>query len=324
MPQSVPLTSAEVQRIPVGISSCLIGEAVRFDGGHKRHSYIVNTLGKYFDFRSFCPEVTIGMGVPRKPIRLVRVGEDTRSVGVADPDFDVTDALDRCADEQKVWQHNIYGYILKKGSPSCGMERVKRYRGDHPQGDGVGIYAARMMQNFPHLPVEEEGRLGDPVLRENFVQRVFAYRRWREIIDNSPDIAAVTDFHARHKFTLLSHHQDRTRALGSFLGGAGKLPIAEVIERYIEDFTAIMRCPATRKNHVNVLQHIQGFLKQELDSADKAEMTEVIEGYRLGELPLIVPLTLLRHHFRRNPDPFIERSHYLYPHPQEMMLLNHI
>ncbi len=324
MPQSELVNAEEPARIPVGISSCLIGEAVRYNGGHKRHSYIVDTLGKHFELHSFCPEVTIGLGVPRKPIRLIIDGEDTRSVGVADPNFDVTEALQGCADEQLSWQQELYGYILKNGSPSCGMERVKRYRGEHPERDGVGVFAGRLMKNLPHLPVEEEGRLGDPVLRENFVQRVFAYRRWRQIADNSPDMKAITSFHAQHKLSLMSHNQDRARSLGKFLGNPGDMTIEQIAKRYIDDFTGIMKYPATRKNHVNVLQHVQGYLKKQLTRDDKAELTEVIEQYRLGLLPLIVPITLLRHHFRHSPVPYIDNSCYMNPHPQELMLLNHI
>ena len=177
---------ADSEKIPVGISSCLSGQEVRFDGGHKQNAYIMQTLGQCFDFRTFCPEVDIGLGIPREPIRLVARAGQLRCVGTRTAELDVTDALVECADRQRTWQRDICGYILKKDSPSCGMERVKVYGGNMPSRTGAGIVAARMMENFPDLPVEEEGRLGDPVLRENFVHRVFIYWRWRQQVADRP------------------------------------------------------------------------------------------------------------------------------------------
>lgn len=315
-------TAATFPKIPIGISSCLLGEEVRYNGGHKRNAYIVQTLGDYFEFNPFCPEVAIGMGVPREPIRLVRQGDDIRCVGTVDPTLDVTDKLIDTAEEQKTWHRHIYGYILKKDSPSCGMERVKLYRREHPERDGVGLYAQRLMQNFPHLPVEEEGRLGDAVLRENFVQRVFIYHRWRTLLQQGATWKALTRFHAQHKMILMSRSQSKARELGRFLSESPDMPVDQLCSEYIARLTAILKTNASRKNHVNVLQHIQGYLKKELDGDDKKELSESIEQYRLGLLPLIVPITLLRHHFRKNPTPYIDDSFYMHPHPKELMLLN--
>lgn len=308
--------------IPVGISSCLLGENVRFDGGHKNNSYIVHTLGGYFKFIPFCPEVDIGLGVPREPIRLTVEGSETRCVGTKTKTLDVTAQLIASAEQQRKWHSEIFGYILKKDSPSCGMQRVKLYRDDQVERSGVGIYAYQLMQNFPNLPVEEEGRLGDPVLRENFIQRVFIYQRWKRFLADRPSWSGLTEFHARHKLILFSHDQNMARDLGRKLSQASSLDIDEYADEYLNDMMAILKVKATRGNHVNVLQHIQGYLKKHLDSDDKSELSDSIEQYRLGYLPLIVPITLLRHHFMKYPDDYIDHSYYMHPYPNELMLLN--
>lgn len=308
--------------IPVGISSCLIGERVRFDGGHKQSRYIMDTLGEYFEFRSFCPEMAIGMGVPRQPIRLINDQQRVEAVGVKDPSINVTDELLQIADKQRQWHQQMFGYIVKKGSPSCGMERVKIYVNGNPQQQGGGLYTRTMMENFPNLPVEEEGRLGDLRLRENFIKRVFTYKRWQDMVDSGLGWAALTDFHARHKLILYSHNQNLGRKLGKELSAAREQPLEEFAAHYLTSLMAILKITAKPSNHVNVLEHIRGYLKQELDKDDKQELSESIENYRLGLLPLIVPITLLRHHFRKHPNDYIERSYYMQPHPGELMLLN--
>lgn len=309
-------------KIPVGISSCLLGEKVRFDGGHKQHSYIISTLGQYFDFRTFCPEVSIGLGIPREPIRLVTRDDQIRCVGTRNASMDVTDELIDCGQSQKSWQSDIYAYIVKKDSPSCGMERVKVYNEVMATRTGTGLYTKVLMDNFPNLPVEEEGRLGDAVLRENFIQRIFIYKRWRDLLDNGLSLKLLTRFHAQHKLILFSHNQERARALGRQLSECKKNELDDFKEEYISEFMQIVKIPASKKNHVNVLQHIQGYLKKKLDSEDKAELSQVIEEYRHGQVPLIVPITLLRHHFRKTPDAYIDESWYMKPHPKELALLN--
>ena len=315
-------TADSVVKILIGISSCLLGEEVRFDTGHKHHSYVTRTLGKYFSFRSFCPEMAIGLGTPRESLRLVMDQDDIRCVGNKTENLDVTDRLRENAQQQASWHGDLCGYILKKDSPSCGMERVRVYRNNMPERVGSGIYARILMDNYPYLPVEEEGRLGDPVLRENFIKRVFVFHHWRQVEKQGFTMARLTDFHAQYKYVLLSHDQQRTRALGKQLAQAEKREMQEFAQRYFTELMAILKIRATPKSHVNVLQHLQGFLKDVLDRDDKQELVEIIEDYRAGQLPLIVPITLLRHHFRRHPKPFVERSRYLSPHPSELMLLN--
>lgn len=316
---------SEQQLIPVGISSCLLGEKVRYDGGHKGHSYIMRTLGEYFEFKPFCPEMAIGLGVPRKPIRLYRgSGQQIRCVSVDDVSKDFTQRLSDCADKQQHWQSQLCGYILKKDSPSCGMERVKVWDDVMPSKEGRGIFAAKMMQNLPYLPVEEEGRLGDAVLRENFIQRVFVLRRWQEMIASGLTVGKLVNFHARHKLILMSRDQVVYQRLGRMVAGIDKHNIEEQAPRYRDQLMQALAMRASRKNQVNVLQHIQGYLKKYLDREDKQELVQVINDYRMGQVPLIVPITLLNHFFRKHPNQYIANSWYMNPYPAEMCLKNTI
>ena len=313
----------------IGISSCLLGEQVRYDGGHKQHSYICKTLGDYFDFRSFCPEMAIGLGVPRETIRLVDVEGDIECQATKNPEQNYTQALTDIAEQQHDWCKDLTGYILKKGSPSCGMERVKVYHlspngGAHTTHHGVGIFAKALMQQLPYLPIEEEGRLGDAVIRENFISRVLVYQRWRDLDAEGMTLSQLMAFHASLKYTLYSHDQHRTRALGQALAKVKAAEFSAFQQNYLHELMAILTIKATRKNHVNVLQHIQGYLKSYLSSADKQELQDSIQQYHQGMLPLIVPITLMRHYFRVYPNDYISQSSYLYPHPRELMLLNRI
>lgn len=311
-----------MKKIPIGISACLLGQNVRYDGGHKRDSYITGTLSEYFDFQPFCPEVEIGLGTPRPTIHLVKIDNTVRCVGIENPEMDVTDRLRSHAEHQKDLHAELCGYIVKKDSPSCGMERVKVYVNTQAHKDGVGIYAQEMMRLNPLLPVEEEVRLGDPGLRENFIQRVYVLYRWKSMLTEGLTPNSLTSFHARHKLIIMSHEDYRDP--GRLLAGITKANLAPIAEQYILQLMTALKKIASRKNHVNVLQHIQGYLKKKLSSDDKAELGEVIEQYRNGYVPLIVPLTLLKHHFRKTPDPYIEESYYMSPYPQELQLINQL
>lgn len=314
-----------LEKIRVGVSSCLLGQEVRFDGGHKRDNYLTGTLSSYFEFIPFCPEAAVGLGIPRQPIRLVRRGEEIRAVGVRTPELDPTDQLAAFAERTARQLGEISGYILKKDSPSCGMERVKIYNDKGmPERKGVGIYAGVLMRRLPLLPVEEEGRLGDAVLRENFIERVFVYHRWQRLVREGLTAKGLIEFHSDHKFLILSHHQKAYRELGRLVADAGKSDLEKLADAYIAILMNALKRPARARQHVNVLEHLLGFLKENLDKTDREEMVETIAQYRQGLLPLIVPITLIRHHFRRHPDPYVLRQYYLSPHPKELMLRNSI
>jgi len=308
--------------ITIGISACLLGEKVRFDGGHKHHNYIHHTLGKFFRFSPFCPEVAIGLSIPREPIRIVLEGDRNnpvqRVVGTRDPTKDFTQPLLECGDEQQHWVRNLCGYIFKKDSPSCGMERVKAYQNEQPTRKGVGLYAQQIMANNPLLPCEEEGRLNDTQLRENFIERVYVYARWKKIVASGISAQGLLDFHSRHKFIILSHNQKRYRELGKLLSNIPQDNVEAFSDDYILAVMSVLKKPSTRKNHINVLQHIQGYLRPHLDCIDKKEMLQAIEDCRLKDAPLTIPRTLLRHHFRKHPDDYIAKSYYLSPYPDEL------
>lgn len=317
------LAETLIPAIRVATSSCLLGEQVRFDGGHKHNGYLTQTLARYFELIPFCPEVAIGLGVPRRPIRLMNKGGEVRVVGVDDPETDVTEDLVAYGQAVAAGLNDVSGYIFKRGSPSCGMERVKIYSDKGmPVDAGAGLYAQTIMRSLPLLPAEEEGRLMDPVLRENFIERVFVYHRWQSLCQSELTPAKLIDFHTDHKFSILAHDETTYREMGQIVAQAGAADLRPLAERYGTLLMTAMKKRATRKLHSNVLTHIMGFLKGRIDSGDKAELLEVIEKYRHGQIPLIVPVTLLKHHLRRYPDPYIARQYYLNPHPEELMLRN--
>ncbi len=307
----------------LGVSACLLGEKVRFDGNHKLDAYIRDTLGACFQFVPVCPEVAIGLGVPRPAIRLQGDPLQPRAVGVSNPDLEVTAALEQYGRSMGRELPQLSGFLFKSKSPSCGMARVKVHQEKGPPRSGSGIFARNVMDARPLLPVEEEGRLGDPQLRENFLERVFAYHRWQQLEASGITPARLVDFHSRHKLVLMSHGAEYYRRLGQLAAEAGSRPTGELAQVYGREFMAALRHPATRKRHANVLQHLMGYLKRVLDSGDKQELVELIDAYRLGELPLIVPITLLRHHFRRHPHDYVAKQLYLAPDPRELMLRNH-
>lgn len=313
----------EPLKIRVGISACLVGDKVRYDGNHKRDAYITGTLGQVFEFVPVCPEVAIGMGVPRPPIRLVGDPLSPRAVGVKDAALDVTEALRDYGRRKAAELESISGYIFKSRSPSCGMQGVAVH-GGASGARSAGLYAREIMTRHTLLPVEEEGRLGDPVLRENFITRIFAYRRWQALLASGFTLAKLVDFHTAHKLLLMSHGAVYYRALGRRVAEAKNVESAVLAESYGAEFMAALKHVATRKRHANVLMHLMGYLKKRLDREDKAELLDIIERYRLGQLPLIVPITLLKHHFRRFPNAYIAKQVYLHPHPAELMLHNGI
>lgn len=311
--------------VRIGISSCLLGQKVRFDGGHKRDAFLVDTFGKFVDWVPVCPEVETGMGLPREAIRLLRVGSDIRLVGVKSA-TDHTETMARWSARrvEALAREDLDGYILKKDSPSCGMERVKVYDANlAPARTGRGVFAHALIARLPLLPVEEEGRLSDPRLRDNFVERVFAYRRVRDLYSGRWTVGALVAFHTAHKLTLLAHSPDTFQSLGRLVARAAGLSRAEVKAQYEEGFMRGLATLATPRKHVNVLQHMLGYFRKVLDDESRAELAGAVADYQQGLVPLVVPVTLVRHHVRRCGVPCLAGQTYLDPHPKELMLRNH-
>jgi uncharacterized protein YbbK (DUF523 family)/uncharacterized protein YbgA (DUF1722 family) len=309
----------------VGVSSCLLGEQVRYDGQHKRDAFLADRLARFVELVPVCPEVELGLGVPRETIRLERREGAVRLVAPRSG-RDLTEAMRRYAERRvaALARADLDGYVLKKDSPSCGMERVKVWneRGQAPK-EGRGAFAEILLRRLPLLPVEEEGRLHDDALRENFVERVFAYRRVKDLFAGRWTLRELVAFHAREKLLVLAHDPAAYRRLGPLVAGAKGRPRAEVAREYAEGFTTALVKLATRGRHVNVLQHVAGFLKH-LPPGDREELADLIADYRAGLVPLVVPLTLIDHHVRREGIPWLAGQTYLRPHPKELMLRNHV
>ncbi|MEN0105304.1 MAG: DUF523 and DUF1722 domain-containing protein [Pseudomonas sp.] len=308
----------------IAISACLLGDEVRFNGGHKRSELCTERLAEHVELVGICPEVAIGMGTPREPIRLVGDIAAPRAVGTVHSDEDFSDALRAYGTQMAEQLQGISGYIFMQKSPSCGLYRVKVYQanGLPAAGSGRGLYAETFCASLPNLPVEEEGRLNDPVLRENFLTRVFAYADWHELLQQGLTRHRLTHFHARYKYLLLATHPEQYRLLGKLLGSLDKHNLHELAARYFSQLMEALRKCATRGTHSNVLLHISGYLKQTLTSDEKREMQQLIEQYRRGYVPLVVPLTLLKHHFLLHPDRYIAQQVYLQPHPAALSLRN--
>ena len=313
------------EKITIGVSACLLGKEVRFDGGHKRSRFITDSMAGHFGFLAFCPEVAIGMGTPRQPIRLTGDAQSPEAVGVKTPELNVTQPLRAYGEKIAGDIHGLCGFIFKKDSPSCGMTRVKVYNaGGMPERVGIGLFAREVMKANPLLPVEDEGRLNDADLRDNFITRVYVYARWKVLIDNGLSKAGLIRFHAWHKFLVMSHSNEMYRELGQMLSDLTRASLADIADSYIARLMQTLSVPATRKRHTNVLQHLLGYLKNNLDSAHRADLNETIDAYRRGEFPLVVPTRLLQHHFSSHPHPYIKEQVYLSPHPQALQLRNNL
>lgn len=323
MPSPAPTTG----KPRIAISACLLGENVRFNGGHKQSPLCSQALADYFDFVPLCPEVAIGLGVPREPIRLVGDPQQPQAVGTVHRDLNVTGALDAYGQDMAAEHTDLCGYIFMQKSPSCGLERVKVYRdnGTPVDGGGRGIYAQAFCARHPNLPVEEDGRLHDPVLRENFLTRVFVYATWQQLLVEGLTRHRLLAFHSRYKYLLMAHSPAHYKSLGNLLGSMGKgCDLQALAADYFSKLMSALKKCATRGTHSNVLQHISGYLKQVISAEDKQEIQTLIGQYRHGIVPLVVPLTLLKHHFRQHPDRYIAQQAYLQPHPENLSLRNAI
>jgi uncharacterized protein YbgA (DUF1722 family)/uncharacterized protein YbbK (DUF523 family) len=322
----------------VGVSACLLGERVRYDAGHKRDLFLTEVLGRHVEWVEVCPEVEAGFGTPREPMHLVLaraeaggraapLRTDHLSLVVTKTGVDVTDKLRRYAGRKAKFlvSQRLSGFVLKKDSPSCGMERVKVYsREGMRERVGRGLFAEALMTALPNLPIEEEGRLADARLRENFIERVFAYQRLRGLFDARWTPGALVRFHTAHKLALMAHSPMAYRSLGELVAAAGTKPRVEIEREYESAFMSALRTVATPRRHANVLHHMLGYLKKALDADERAEMLGLIDEHRQERVPLVVPLTLMRHHVRRHGVAYLEGQTYLEPHARELSLRNHV
>jgi len=311
--------------VTIGVSSCLLGEPVRYDGGHKHDRYITDILGRYFRFLPVCPEVGCGLPVPREAMRLEGDPANPRLVTHGSR-RDLTDLMQAYSTKMlsELEAADLCGFIFKKGSPSSGLFRVKVYNAGIPAKSGSGIFAAAVARHFPLLPLEEEGRLNDPIIRENFIERVFCYRRWKDFLASDPSLGHLVAFHTAHKLLMMAHCPEIYRAMGALVAHGRQLPTGELLLKYEELFMKGLARHATIKKNTNVLQHLMGYFKRRLSTEEKEELQEVIDQYHEQQVPLIVPLTLIKHYVAKYDESYLKGQVYLSPHPAQLMLSNHV
>lgn len=313
------------ERIRLGISSCLLGEKVRYDGGHKHDKYLTQTLGSFVEYVPVCPEVECGFGIPRESLRLVGDSEAPRLV-TSRTQKDVTDRMTTWAEKRikELSREELCGFIFKSNSPSSGMERVRVYNeSGMPVKKGTGLFARAFMESFPLIPVEEEGRLHDLGLRENFIERIFSLKRWRELLKKGKRAGLLVDFHTRNKLLCLAHSEKHYRMMGRLVAGASKTDIDHVYAEYERLLMEALRLKSTRRKNGNVLQHMMGYFKKQLSPDEKQELLDIIDKYKEGHIPLIVPVTLLGHYVRKYNQGYLAMQTYLNPHPVSLQLRNH-
>ena len=314
------------RKIKLGISTCLLGENVRFDGGHKLDRFLTDTLGQYVEYVPVCPEVECGLPVPRESMHLEGDLDSPRLV-TSRTKQDMTEKMVNWARRRVVEleKEGLMGFIFKSDSPSSGMERVRVYNEKGmPVKKGVGMFARVFMEHFPLLPVEEEGRLHDPKLRDNFIERIFALARWRDVLAKGMTRGNLVDFHTRHKLLILSHNPKHYQMMGQLVARAKTIPLRQLYDQYQSVLMEALQLKTTPKKNANVLQHMMGYFKDQLSPDEKQELLEIIELYRKEYLPLIVPITLIKHYVRKYDEPYLREQNYLNPHPIELQLRNHV
>jgi uncharacterized protein YbgA (DUF1722 family)/uncharacterized protein YbbK (DUF523 family) len=316
----------EMEKIKLGISSCLLGENVRYDGGHKLDHFLKDTLGEYVEYVSVCPEVECGLGVPRESMHL-EGDPDSPCLITTRTRQDMIQRMVNWARHRvtQLEKEALYGFIFKSDSPSSGMERIKIYNENRmPVKKGVGIFAGIFIAHVPLLPVEDEGRLHDPVLRENFIERIFALKRLREVLKKKVNKGNLVDFHTRHKLLILAHSPKHYQMMGKLVAGQKSISLQELNRQYQALLLESLELKTTTKKNANVLQHMMGYFKEQLSIGEKKELLEVINHYRLGYIPLVVPVTLISHYVRKYDQPYLREQVYLNPHPLELQLRNHV
>ncbi|MFP4452658.1 MAG: YbgA family protein [Desulfobacterales bacterium] len=309
-------------RIKLGISTCLLGQNVRYNGGHKLDPFLRDTLGQYVDYVPVCPEMEAGFGVPREAMRLVGDVDNPRLIKIRSQ-TDHTQQMIQWAKKRvkELEKEDLCGYIFKKDSPSSGLMRVKVYNEKGvPQKKGVGLFAREFVNHFPLIPVEEEGRLHDPRLRENFIEQIFAFKRWRDTVSKIPGIGAIVDYHSKNKLLLMAHSPEHARRMGKLVAGAAQMDRDAFYREYEARLISTLRLNPTTKKHINVLQHIMGYFKNQLSSDEKQELLETFDHFKAGHVPLLVPVTLLNHYIRKYDQQYLKQQTYLNPHPIELKL----
>jgi len=315
-----------MDKIKMGISSCLLGNNVRYDGGHQHDRYITDTLGRYVEWFPVCPEVEYGLGIPREAMRLVGDPDHPRLMTIRTV-LDHTDGMRAWVENRlsELEKENLCGFIFKSKSPSSGIGGVKIYTAaGMPDRKGAGLFGGAFMKRFPLLPVIDEGRLHDPLLRENFIERIFVYKRWQELQGSGRGIRALIGFHTDHKLLIMSHSPKHVTSLGHLVANAKNRDEKILFTEYVTLLMEGLRLLATAKKHTNVLHHIAGYFKKQLQGDGKKELLDVMETYHKGLVPLIVPMVLLKHYIQKFGEPYLEKQHYLDPHPLELMLRNHV
>ncbi len=313
-------------KIKIGISSCLLGNNVRWNGGHQRDRYLTDTLGQYVEWVPVCPEVEVGLGIPRETLRLVGDHENPRLV-TTKTGVDHTASMKKWARGRldKLAKENLCGFIFKSDSPSSGMVRVKVYsEKGMPQKKGVGIFARAFMDRFPLIPVEDDGRLRNPSIRENFIDQVFTLKRWRETRGRRSCVGNVVDFHSRNKLVLMAHSPKHLKQMGALVADGKGLGCSMLYGSYEKLLLEALRLKSTVKKNYNVLQHVMGYFKKQLSPDEKQELLEVMEHYKKSLVPLVVPLTLFRHYVRKYDQPYLREQTWLNPHPADLKLHNHV
>ncbi|NWF98449.1 MAG: DUF523 and DUF1722 domain-containing protein [Nitrospirae bacterium] len=315
-----------MEKIKIGVSSCLLGEKVRYDGGHKHDRYITDTLGNFFEYIPVCPEVECGLPVPREAMHLVGDHKSPRLITIR-TGIDHTEKMLKWIEKKliRLGEENLCGFIFKSRSPSSGIKDVKIYSSSGmPSGKGAGLFGGAFIRTFPNIPVIDEGRLHDPVLRENFIERVFIFYKWQKLLEDSYNLKGLINFHTKHKLIIMSHSQKHLSLLGKLVADAKTKSKDNLFSEYINLLTEAMKLIATVKKNTNVLQHIAGYFKNNLSHDDKQELSEIINNYHKGFIPLIVPVTLLNHYTRKFNISYLKDQAYLNPHPLELMLRNHV
>ena len=313
-------------KFKIGISSCLLGNEVRWNSGHKLDKYLTNTLGQFVDYVPVCPEVEAGFGVPRESFRLVG-DPDTPRLITFKSKTDHTDRMVAWAAKrvQELAKEDLCGFIFKSDSPSSGMIRVKVYNEKGmPHKVGIGIFARAFMEHFPLIPVEDDGRLNNPLIRENFILQIFTMKRWRDNMARKPGMGNLVDFHTRNKLLILSHSQKHYRLMGKLVAEGKKMTIKELYHQYQLLLMEALKLKTTIRKNTNVLQHLMGYFKKQLSGDEKQELLEIFDQYRNEHVPLIVPMTLINHYVRKYDQPYLKQQTYLHPHPLELKLRNHV